>query len=522
MFRFITVLTLILSLFIANSSLLAVEKIFFSSNRAVSPSYANNHIWMINPEDVDESTLEQLTFGDNFDEAPRLSPDGRTIVFTRFESNLVCSHLWTLDLITRQETQITGVGATPGTRTEFNPTWNSTGDNIIYNKNTSGACSSQNNELWEIEVANTANDVKLTNLLNRTRPYAHPNGVDIFYRNDTASPQRIFTFPGDVDLNPDDNKDESNPMVSYDGSRIAFTSNDFTLYIADLDVSVVPSIIPGSQTEFSPISSNFPGYRHPAWSPNGDKLVFNYLTSGFNYDLYTADVDDFANRTLLLDTANTRYVEPFWGDVNLEQTANAEKDSFLRSGNSNRNEGANPRLVVRATGSNRAVMSFDLSSLDTQNVTSAKLILTVAENHSNWGSEGRPVDAYPLLEEFEEGNGKRLGVPSSESTRGTGQGITWKCAVDEDISNKKPDCANEWDGAEAGALGAMSDSVIHTNDLQSYDEIEWDVTLDVQNGHASWLLKKPNSMTGRVNYYSREGADEEGDPSLAPRLILNF
>ncbi len=289
---------------------LAGEKIFFSSNLAIAPSVAEHNIWMINP---DGTGLKRLTDTADYDEAPRLSTDGRTLVFTRFESNLICSHLWTLDLVTMQETQITGIVAPLGTNTEFNPTWNATGDKIIYNKNTCGS-SSSTNELWEIDPNNTVDDVKITNLLNRTRPYAHPNGIDIFYRNDNASPRRISTLPGsgdiEFDLNPLDDNEESNPTVSYDGTQIAFTGNDFNIYIGNLDLSGTPQIT--SQTLFTTSSV----FRHPAWSPNGTQLVFNEVI-GSDFNIYIADATTtgFVNRTLVLDEPGVRIVEPFWGNV---------------------------------------------------------------------------------------------------------------------------------------------------------------------------------------------------------------
>ena len=55
-----------------------------------------------------------------------------------------------------------------------------------------------------------------------------------------------------------------------------------------------------------------------------------------------------------------------------------DKDSYLRQGNPNRNEGTNPRLRVRAAGNNRAVVAFDLSGIDPGTVTSASLVSTVA------------------------------------------------------------------------------------------------------------------------------------------------
>ena len=201
-------------------------------------------------------------------------------------------------------------------------------------------------------------------------------------------------------------------------------------------------------------------------------------------------------------------------------TLNVNQDSFLRGGNKNRNEGANPRLRIQATGNNRAVVDFDLTGIDHSSVAQATLTLTIAENANNWGpNDDRTVDAHPLLMDFAEGNGQNAGVPASVSTRGTGQGLTWNCATDDDISNQQPDCNPEWDGGSFGS--ATAPSVIHANGLLG--PVEWDVTSDVLAGATGWIIKKTNEgQTGKVFYYSREGATELSDPTLAPQLFLEF
>ncbi|MGI9491278.1 MAG: kelch repeat-containing protein, partial [Geminicoccaceae bacterium] len=197
------------------------------------------------------------------------------------------------------------------------------------------------------------------------------------------------------------------------------------------------------------------------------------------------------------------------------------KDSFLRKGNVDRNEGANPRLRLRATGNNRAVMSFDATAVSdfvSGGLSAATLTLNIAENANNWGSNNdSTVDAHPLLTDFAEGDGQNAGVPGSQSTRGNGQGVTWKCAVDDEIGNQQTNCNSTWDGGDIGA--ATAPSVVHFNGLLG--EVTWDVTDDVLVGAHAWLVKKTNeSKTGKVLYYSREGADDAGDQDLAPQLIL--
>ncbi len=202
-------------------------------------------------------------------------------------------------------------------------------------------------------------------------------------------------------------------------------------------------------------------------------------------------------------------------------TLAAVEDSILRKGNSNRNEGANPRLRVRASGNNRALVAFDSAAIDAflnaASLTGATLSLTIAENGNNWSTNGRTVDAHPLLEDFTEGNGQNAGVPGSQSTRGNGPGVTWNCAVDDEISNQQPDCSLQWNGGNFGP--ATAPPVLHTNGLLG--EVTWDVTDDVLAGVTTWLIKKTDEgPSGKALYYSIEGANDHGDPNLAPTLVL--
>ena len=186
------------------------------------------------------------------------------------------------------------------------------------------------------------------------------------------------------------------------------------------------------------------------------------------------------------------------------------KDSFLRSGARNLNEGANPILRLQASGHNRVLVAFNLTGIDTSRVTSAMLTLTIVENGGNWGpNNNRTVDAHPLLVDFTEGNGKNAGVPGAEDTHGTGEGVTWNCAADAQIADQQSNCNPLWNG---GTFGAATDSVVHYNGLTG--EVSWNVTDDVKAGTTGWLIKKTQEgQSGQMLYSSKEGP-------APPRLIL--
>ena len=198
----------------------------------------------------------------------------------------------------------------------------------------------------------------------------------------------------------------------------------------------------------------------------------------------------------------------------------ASKDAVLRKGNRNTNEGANPALTVGGSGPAQAsIVGFDPSGVQVADVARAMLVLNVEarEDSANWGPSGAAVEAHALPATWIEGNGKSLGLPPSERSRGNGSGATWNCPVDDDVANPRPQCSVRWRGGSAAPH--VSDSVPHVNQLVG--EIRWDVTADVVAGASSWLLERRGAR-GTVRYTSREGATALGDPSLAPRLILEM
>ena len=199
----------------------------------------------------------------------------------------------------------------------------------------------------------------------------------------------------------------------------------------------------------------------------------------------------------------------------------ASKDSFLKSGADNTNEGANERLRVQNAGDNRAVVAFDLAGISMAGLQSATLILNIAENSNNWGASGRLVDAHRILEDWTEGNGRNdVMSGGGPAFRGSGEGVTWNCAKDANISNQTANCSPLWNGANYAP--ATAPAALHSNGLLG--QVAWDVTSDVLAGatHGWTIRKREENQNGQVRYYSREGAALAGDTGLAPRLLLVY
>ncbi len=206
-------------------------------------------------------------------------------------------------------------------------------------------------------------------------------------------------------------------------------------------------------------------------------------------------------------------------------TFDAQADTYVRNGQNDRNYGSSPFIRVQSSGSNRGMVRFDQSALQaavgTGTVTSATLRLTIADNGNNWGATGRTVDVYRMLADWAEGTG-------TETSRGSGLGATWNCAIDSQIANQAKDCAGMtgWEMGQPNNLSVhpwasnASASQLITNAQTGV--VEYDVTADVTNfinGNLSnygWLVKKTSEgQTGQVGFGSRES----GAP---PQLIVTY
>jgi hypothetical protein len=214
------------------------------------------------------------------------------------------------------------------------------------------------------------------------------------------------------------------------------------------------------------------------------------------------------------------------------------KDTFLRNGAPNTNEGGNKLLSVRKLGRRTALVAFDLTPVaqagNKRTIQSAKLKLYIAQNDKNWGKNGRTLGAYKILTDWTEGNGSNARRTSGESddgieldvakNRGSGSGSTWKCATDTNIKNVKRECSvksNFWKG---GYYGNFSSMVTVTNTTNDY--VEFDVTddvifqyvgTDINEGNYGWAIKRTSyALKGSLWFYSREAS------AKLPELLVTF
>jgi hypothetical protein len=196
-------------------------------------------------------------------------------------------------------------------------------------------------------------------------------------------------------------------------------------------------------------------------------------------------------------------------------TVNVESDSFIRQLAKDTNEGANALLRVREDGLASSLVAFDLSGIDVTSVESASLVLTV-ERGPSFGDID--VSAHTLLEEFTQGNGSNSLIPWREWTRGSGAGVTWRCATDTDVSDFGRDCSDAWNGGDYRS--EATDTAIVERDAQG--AVTWDVTAAVQDGAASWMLRSDAHGIDRVDFHSAESPEATTTPDVVPRLLLDL
>lgn len=215
----------------------------------------------------------------------------------------------------------------------------------------------------------------------------------------------------------------------------------------------------------------------------------------------------------------------------------SNKDSFIKQGELNTNEGVNTMMRVRDNGNNRALISFNqneiLATAQERTLSSATLRIYIEENGNNWGPNGRTIDLHKLLEDWTEGNGfndKPASMSLSQfnelKTRGDGLGVTWKCATDTEINNQQTDCSPQWNGATFSLTPTDTITIFKDNPptgtVKTVGWIEFDVTSDLQTflsteQNYGWIVKKTEEgEPGLVEFTSDEASVN------TPELILVF
>ncbi len=254
---------------------------------------AGQQLWSVHP---DGTGAKQLTTGDGFsDTSPSVSPDGRTIAFTRTDQ--LGSAIFTIGIEGDGLTRLAGAPAT-------DPAWSPDGTQLAFAGSPGGP--------YGIYVmgADGANPrlVPGTNELSVAHPAWSPDGTSIVFEATAGAPEAgatwdIYSAPvegsGLKDLSQTPNASEITPAWSPDGSRLAFARNGslWLRHIATGNESPLTSSI-GRQLD-----------ANPSWSPDGLSMVFDRTLATGTF-LMTMGADG-SGITLVAPNA----VDPAWQAV---------------------------------------------------------------------------------------------------------------------------------------------------------------------------------------------------------------
>jgi hypothetical protein len=182
----------------------------------------------------------------------------------------------------------------------------------------------------------------------------------------------------------------------------------------------------------------------------------------------------------------------------------ATADSTLRQHVPNQNRGDDSLVRLGWSQGSRSVVRFDpavlASTVASGRLVSAHLELWIENSGENWVAQTQLVGVHRMTSGWSE------------------SGVTWNCAIDSRPGDNRADCLPAWNG---GAVVSQATAVLaHRKSDRGW--ARFDVTADVAEFLAGgpnfgWLLRKlDESLSGRVDYSSREG----NDPGHVPRLVL--
>lgn len=285
----------------------AAEKIFFASDLAELPNTKQNHIWMMNP---DGTGLEQVTTGNVYDAAPQVSADGRKLAFHRFVSiNPDCARIWVRDLLTGIETQVTTINSTE-------PTWSPDATRIAFTHRNYVICGEPSGPDQVLAVYYPSGAFVPGVSLSGIYPTWSPDGTNIVRQKGSNLPYELFRFQlpsgPDTDMSPDVGADRGEANYSPDGNKLAY-QGERTGGSIDVFIGTVVGGIITSELQITPVS----GFSHPAWSPDGTKLVFASQNAN---SIWMANADGTSGPILLFDGGNAITTQPWWANLGFLDT----------------------------------------------------------------------------------------------------------------------------------------------------------------------------------------------------------
>jgi Tol biopolymer transport system component len=286
------------------------------------PGADRHEVWI-----ADGSGARRIERSDWDDARPSFSPDGMTILFTRYGADPDQAYFMSLDGANLQPLDCPALCDPEG------DAWSPDGRTLAIDRafgftNASGRFDIRNVSIWVVNVDGTGlHEVTHNGLASRRedhRPAWSPDGKRIaFARTDsTLDPPRTAIFAIAVDgtglrqVTPWD-LDANEPDWSPDGSRIAFSSpaaalqpgREQNLFTIRPDGSGLQQLTAHLEAGEDGAQGTF----DPSWSPDGSQLIFTHIPSfGGWADLYIVNADG-TDLHVLARTPDLNESHAVWG-----------------------------------------------------------------------------------------------------------------------------------------------------------------------------------------------------------------
>ena len=229
-----------------------------------------------------------LSGGASFEQQPRISPDGRTIVFTSDRSGM--DNLWLMNADGSSRRQLTHLDESLPT----NPMWMPDGQWIVAKRHVRSTRSVGGGEIWLFNIEG-GSGIKLKDHTSFTsdqnEPYPTPDGRWVYYSYSGPFDYNRNPYQGIFQVNRIDRETGRNetvtqeaggavrPTPSHDGHKLAFVRRvglKSVLVVRDLDSGAERVLFDGldhDQQETWTIHGVYPAFQ---WTPDDRRIVISY------------------------------------------------------------------------------------------------------------------------------------------------------------------------------------------------------------------------------------------------------